>query len=178
MKLDVLQPTEIDAPWYAAGLAFTCQQCGNCCTGGPGYVWISDQEIERLAALLRLSRQQVLERFCRPIGDRVSLKETRNTAGQYDCVFLQDVKHKDGTVKRVCSVYEARPLQCRTWPFWDGVLASRQNWERAGERCHGINQGSRRFARQQIEALRDAIEWPDDPPTSKAAAVTAAPKSR
>jgi hypothetical protein len=43
MKLDVLET------WYADGLQFTCSQCGNCCTGGPGYVWMSKEEIVRLA---------------------------------------------------------------------------------------------------------------------------------
>lgn len=32
-------------PWYAPGLSFTCTQCGNCCTGEPGVVWVSDEEI-------------------------------------------------------------------------------------------------------------------------------------
>ena len=47
MKLDVIQ-SAADAPWFDQGLTFTCQQCGNCCTGGPGYVWISDEEIDRM----------------------------------------------------------------------------------------------------------------------------------
>ena len=43
------EKTDTNQPWYADGLSFTCTQCGNCCTGGPGYVWISDMEIDRLA---------------------------------------------------------------------------------------------------------------------------------
>ena len=41
MKLPVLEKSSDTSPWYAEGLKFTCSQCGNCCTGGPGYVWIS-----------------------------------------------------------------------------------------------------------------------------------------
>jgi hypothetical protein len=55
MKLDVIPPKE---PWYADGLSFTCTCCGNCCTGGPGFVWMDDQEIDRLAEHLRLSRDE------------------------------------------------------------------------------------------------------------------------
>ena len=168
MKLAVLQATE--APWYAEGLTFTCSQCGNCCTGAPGYVWISNEEISRLAKHLKMSRAKVIEKYCRRIGTRISLKENRTPQGNYDCIFLQEtkVRGRDGRshVKRGCTVYPVRPLQCRTWPFWDGLLASRENWKEAGKRCHGIDCGSRHFTREQIESLRDAADWPENPPTS------------
>src|SRR5690242_8349910 len=125
MQLDVIQ----NDVWYEQGLRFTCAQCGNCCTGGPGYVWISKEEIGRLAEFLKLPRERVSEQYCRPIGDKWSLKEIVR-AGQYDCVFLKEVRvaGKDGEVmqsKRVCEIYPVRPLQCRTWPFWEGVLATK-----------------------------------------------------
>jgi Fe-S-cluster containining protein len=173
MKLKVIQHADdacaTDAPWYADGLKFTCSQCGNCCTGAPGYVWVSDQELARLAAHLRLSVDDVIDRYGRRIGGRVSLKERRTPQGLYDCIFLQEVKVGRGAsarVKKVCSVYEVRPLQCRTWPFWEGNLASQKNWESAGKRCHGINAGARTFTRQEIEKLKDATDWPEKPPTS------------
>ena len=39
-----------DLPWYHAGLKFTCTQCGDCCSGTPGYVWVTNEEIVALAA--------------------------------------------------------------------------------------------------------------------------------
>ena len=45
MKLDVLNSDSEAQPWYAAGLQFGCTECGNCCAGAPGYVWISTEEI-------------------------------------------------------------------------------------------------------------------------------------
>ena len=169
MKLDVLPEKD---PWYADGLTFTCTQCGNCCTGGPGYVWISDVEIDRLAEHLKLPRADVLATYCRKVGGRVSLKERRTPQGQYDCIFLKEQKLGGGqgrppVVKRFCSIYPVRPLQCRTWPFWDGNLASKENWDHAAKRCHGINRGPREFTREQIEALRDANDWPQQAPSSK-----------
>ena len=161
-KLNVLPQAQ---PWYADGLKFQCTQCGNCCTGGPGYVWISDTEIERLAEHLRLSREVVLERFCRRVGDRYSLQEGRNARGEYDCVFLREIPAEAGAAgqvaqsRRVCGIYEARPLQCRTWPFWDGNLASSENWRRAAHRCPGIDQG-KLHDRAHVEAMRDAKDWP------------------
>jgi uncharacterized protein len=42
-------------PWYRDGLAFACTGCGDCCTGAPGYVWVTRAEIEAMAAALGLA---------------------------------------------------------------------------------------------------------------------------
>ena len=173
MKLDVIPDRSAQPrPWYAEGLRFTCQQCGNCCTGGPGFVWISREEIIRLAEYLKLTPQQTVERYCRKIDGKFSLREHRNARGEYDCIFLkeQPVPRVDGDervthTKRICTVYPVRPLQCRTWPFWSENLKSRQMWEQSGRRCPGMNVG-RNYSQKQIEALRDAKDWPKRAPTS------------
>src|SRR5204862_2902485 len=92
MKLEVLEGQDADERWYADGLKFTCSQCGNCCTGGPGFVWISKQEIVRLAEHLKITAEQVVERYCRKIDGRFSLKERRTPAGNYDCIFLKEIE--------------------------------------------------------------------------------------
>ena len=167
MKLQVV-------PWYEEGLTFTCSQCGNCCTGPAGYVYASDEEIQRLAEFLKLSQEQVVEKYCRRVHGKLSFREKRGPGG-WDCIFLEEISARrrpagsDREItytKRICTVYPVRPLQCRTWPFWDGNLASRQNWDLAAERCPGMNHGKRHFTREQIEALRDATDWPDAPPSS------------
>jgi hypothetical protein len=174
MKLDVLQETNGKGPWYAEGLQFTCSQCGNCCTGGPGFVWIGREEIVRLAAFLKTTPQDVVEKYCRKVDGRFSLTEFRNAAGNYDCVFLKEEKvttasptgEKVVHTRRQCTVYDVRPLQCRTWPFWPENLLNKKTWDQAAKRCHGMNHGHRHFAREQIEAIRDAPDWPQNPPTS------------
>jgi len=152
MKLQVVQP------WYHEGLSFGCTQCGNCCTGGPGYVWISEEEIGRLAGFLKISPEETVEKYCRKLSGGISLQERRSAAGLYDCVFLK----ADSQGRRTCSVYEVRPLQCRTWPFWTGNLADKESWERAGNRCPGIGKG-KSYSQKQIEGLRDASDWPQNP---------------
>ena len=178
MNLKVVQPAAQEKPWYAGGLTFTCTQCGNCCTGGPGFVWITVEEIRRLAEFLRLSPEETVERYCRKIDGKFSLKESRNR-GSYDCIFLREEKAARGGktaeghdeavchTKRSCAMYSVRPLQCRTWPFWDSNLESPERWRFAAERCHGMNNGPRRFTLKQIEAIRDAADWPKNPPSSK-----------
>jgi len=99
----------MEQPWYRDGLRFQCTQCGNCCTGAPGYVWVNQQEIEALAAAVGETDLAVFEaKYVRKVGTRKSLKEF----GNGDCVFF------DGQTRR-CTVYAQRPRQCRTWPFWD-----------------------------------------------------------
>ena len=173
MKLDVLQQGGTE-PWYADGLQFTCSQCGNCCTGGPGYVWISREEITRLATFLKTTPQAVVEKYCRKINGQFSLNEYRNAAGNYDCVFLKEEKvvatsptgERTVHTRRQCTVYGVRPLQCRTWPFWPENLTNKRTWDHAAKRCHGMNHGHRHFTREQIESIRDSRDWPDNPPTS------------
>ena len=142
--------------WYRDGLSFSCTQCGNCCTGAPGYVWISEVEIARLAEHLKITPDEVVEKYCRKLGERISLKERRSPEGNYDCIFL---KEDETTKKRICTVYPVRPLQCRTWPFWDGNLMNRESWQRASKRCPGMDRG-KKYSLEQIESLRTAEDWP------------------
>src|SRR6478752_4618903 len=94
-------------PWYKDGLRFECTQCGDCCTGAPGYVWVNREEIADLAQEMDLSVPEFETRFVRQVGIRKSLIEFANG----DCVFFDAQARK-------CTVYNARPRQCRTWPFW------------------------------------------------------------
>ncbi len=68
--------------------------------------------------------------------------------------------------RRVCGIYEARPLQCRTWPFWPENLDTKQAWAAETRKCPGMNTG-RHYTRGQIEAVRDAADWPAQGPGSK-----------
>lgn len=171
MKLNVL-PSQTES-WFADGLRFTCTQCGNCCTGEPGFIWISIEEVQRLAKFLRIDPQEVVDRYCRKIDGKLSLRERRNSHGQHDCIFLKEVKgsHQSPNgqqmshTRRVCTIYPARPLQCRTWPFWAENLQDESRWQRAAQRCPGMNSG-KSYTHEQIVALRDARDWPDEAPTS------------
>ena len=60
--------------------------------------------------------------------------------------------------KAICSVYEARPMQCRTWPFWKVNLASRQAWEsvKKATPCPGMGSGTL-VSIERIRIQRDAL---------------------
>lgn len=136
--------------WYGSGLRFACSQCGNCCTGPPGYVWVTREEIRRISVYLGREDDWLAREHLRRIGFRHSLVEKANG----DCVFLVST----GNGHRGCSIYPVRPLQCRTWPFWTQNLTSPSAWAAAGEVCPGMNNG-RRFTVEEIEAIRLKDSW-------------------
>jgi uncharacterized protein len=135
-----------DLPWYHAGLRFTCTQCGDCCTGAPGHVWVNSEEIAALAALIGLSSDDFEDQYVRRVGTRKSLKEFPSG----DCVFF------DGQTRK-CTVYGARPRQCRTWPFWDSNLASPANWKQTCTVCPGSGKG-KLHQLEEIEAQRGVVK--------------------
>jgi Fe-S-cluster containining protein len=116
-------------PWYRDGLRFQCTQCGDCCTGAPGYVWVTQEEIDALAAKLGMDADTFERSYVRRVGVRRSLVEFPNG----DCVFLDS--------QRRCTVYDARPQQCRTWPFWESNLKTPQAWKQTCEACPGCGRG-------------------------------------
>ena len=128
-----------DRPWFADGLRFTCTQCGDCCTGAPGYVWVTQAEIADLAAETGLDPAEFEKRYVRRVGVRKSLVEF----GNGDCVFFNNQSRK-------CSVYGARPRQCRTWPFWNSNLKSPATWKETCRVCPGSGQGQLITAEQII----------------------------
>ena len=123
-------------PWYAPGLSFSCTGCGGCCTGPPGYVWFDAAEGRALAKRLGVTEREFLSLYAEEKlgpGNGWSLTEVVRD-GNYDCVFLKP----DGRGGRGCSVYEDRPTQCRTWPFWESNLTSPRAWQQAAEHCAGM----------------------------------------
>jgi Fe-S-cluster containining protein len=120
-----------DQPWFRDGLRFQCTQCGDCCTGAPGYVWVNKAEIQALAAKFSMTVEAFEAEYVRDVGARKSLVEYPNG----DCVFFDSAARK-------CTVYDARPRQCRTWPFWKSNLKTPKAWAETCEVCPGSGKGN------------------------------------
>lgn len=129
-------------PWYKDGLQFECSQCGDCCSGAPGFVWVDDAEIETLAKRLEMELDAFERKFVRQVGVRKSLVEYPDG----DCIFLDPDS-------RGCTVYEDRPVQCRTWPFWNSNLSNRREWKETCRVCPGSGTG-RLYTLEEIEVRR------------------------
>ena len=116
----------MDDPWFSDGLRFKCTGCGKCCTGSPGYVFLSEMDLDRLAEHFQLTPREFAEKYTRLVDGQYALTDQPNT----DCVFLKDNR---------CTVYEARPVQCKTFPWWLYNLRDPEDWKHAAERCEGID---------------------------------------
>lgn len=133
-----------EEPWYKEGLRFGCTQCGQCCTGSPGYVWLEDKEIEAIAAHLQITPELFVSRYTRKVGGRLALLEHPRT---YDCVFLKE---------RKCQIYQERPRQCRTFPWWPEHLHSAKDWEEVKLRCEGVNHPEAPLI--SLQTIREQLE--------------------
>ena len=100
---------------------------------------MNEREVRELADFLNLSLHDFQKRFCRILDSGIQLKDK----GESDCIFLEN---------NCCMVYEARPLQCRTFPFWPENLKSAYRWNLVKLECPGIDQGEL-FSFEQIQTL-------------------------
>lgn len=125
--------------FYSAGIRFECTGCGQCCKtrGSYSYIYVTLEERRRLATHLRMKTAAFTRRYCEKTAGLFHLREPAK-----DCAFLQGER---------CSVYEARPGQCRTWPFWPENM-SRTVWANEVKRdCPGVGVG-RLYSVAEIEA--------------------------
>lgn len=129
-------------PWYRDGLRFACTGCGKCCTGAPGYVWVTPDEITAIAAYLGIERELFCQEYVREVDGRLSLTESSET---YDCAFLEGAR---------CRIYPVRPSQCSTFPWWPQNLRTPQAWRDAAAGCEGISPDAPLVSAQEIDAQR------------------------
>lgn len=105
-----------------------CKKCGgNCCIGESGYIWLSPKEKEGMAKFLDLNVDEFTKKYLTKVGYKYSIKE-KSFNGGYACVFFDEKRLR-------CGVYEARPNQCRTFPFWDYFKTRIRELERE---CPGV----------------------------------------
>ena len=116
-------------PWWMEGVVFQCQpNCGRCCDEPGGIVYLTKDDAKRLAEHHAIEVKEWLERDCQTTLDgRFILDSDAETD---ICIYL-DSDNK-------CTVYEARPDQCRAYPWWIENLASKRTWSRTMDECPGI----------------------------------------
>ena len=131
--------------WFDRGVCFSCTGCGHCCSGEPGFVFLSDEEVNSISSFLEMKRDDFLTAFTRLI-DRGSYYEVSlRERADYSCVFLKDNR---------CEIYPVRPLQCLTYPFWDYLMKDRALYENEKSECPGIGVGERHTGDEIREKLR------------------------
>ena len=128
--------------WWSDGIRFECQGSGKCCMsrGQYGYVYLTLEDRQRLARHFGISTAEYTRTHCQKDEDlfRIGYEKASD-----DCVYLKGAG---------CTVYEARPTQCRTWPFWPEVMTAK-TWSKEVETfCPGIGKG-RLYSAAEISAI-------------------------
>jgi Fe-S-cluster containining protein len=108
--------------------ADACVSCGGkCCIGESGYIWVDEEEILTFAKFFNMKKEEFILQYLRKINSCYTLKEVEFQNG-YACIFF-DEKIMG------CSVYNVRPNQCRTFPFWNYFKNRKKELE---DECIGI----------------------------------------
>ncbi len=141
--------------FYKDGLCFECQRCSFCCGHSPGYVYLSQRDLLALCKFFKMSVKEFVAVHCRwadyYYGDKVlALLEKNN----YDCELWNNG----------CTAYEARPVQCSTYPFWSWMIKDRKTWDECSKDCPGMNKG-RLWTFEEIE--RNKISYEINRPLKK-----------
>ncbi len=106
-----------------------CNGCGGaCCIGESGYIWVNFDEIKAIANELNLSIDEFSQKYLLRAKNRYSLKEYYDTELKYACIFF------DKTTRR-CKIYNVRPTQCKTFPFWKDF---KDNIDELIQECPGV----------------------------------------
>lgn len=124
--------------WWQDGIRFECQGSGKCCVsrGEYGFVYLTLEDRRRLAKHFRVATREFTRRYCVKEDGLWVLKDFTRA-----CTFLEGKR---------CGVYEARPTQCRTWPFWPEVMNAKA-WDREVKAfCPGVGRG-RLWSQEEIE---------------------------
>ena len=134
-----------DKPWWSKGIRFECQGSGRSCVshGEFGNVYLTLEDRQRMAKVLKMSVSRFTRKYCERIGGIYRLKEQK---ADKSCTFLEEKK---------CQIYEGRPTQCRTWPFWPEVMGAKLWKKEVADFCPGVGRGkiySELEIRNQLEA--------------------------
>lgn len=136
--------TQMPYCFYKDGLRFECQRCSFCCGHSPGFVYLSYADLDNLCSHFKMSRREFIEKYCRWVNyyggvEVLSLLEKKN----WDCILWENG----------CSAYDARPVQCRTYPFWSWMVENKAMWDDCAKDCPGMNKG-RLWTRGEIDSER------------------------
>ncbi len=88
-----------------------CSSCSaKCCKGSSGNIWVTADDIYNICKFLGINPIDGVISFFEKRDNRYSIRE-QQLDDDYRCLFLNNINK--------CSIYAVRPLQCRTFPFWE-----------------------------------------------------------
>ncbi len=131
--------------FFDEGIRFECQQCGVCCTGSPGTIYVDKSELSSIAKFLKITVKDFKKKYLYPFKNSFSIRE--HSDGR--CFFYEDG----------CRIYPVRPGQCSSYPFWFTNLRSEKNWQSVSETCRGVGQGRLHSKKKILGIVQTTFPW-------------------
>ena len=119
---------------------FTClPNCSNCCQISDGFVFLSEDEAEKIAEYLETDIDELYKWFIKKVENKLFLIDGEDER----CIFIEDNR---------CLIYPVRPQQCRDYPFWPEIISSKERWKKEKSVCPGIGKG-KTYSAEAIEKI-------------------------
>jgi Fe-S-cluster containining protein len=132
--------------WWSEGVRFQCQGSGKCCLsrGQYGFVYLTLKDRKKIAEFFKIPTREFTEKYCdKDKNGNFHLIEKKM---QDNCMFLKGSR---------CGIYEARPTQCRTWPFWPEVMGAKTWAKEVAAFCPGVGKGPVVPVEKILEQLKE-----------------------
>lgn len=142
--------------WFKDGVQFECTGCGKCCeatleeSGQSPVTTFTREEARRIAKYLGLTVSAFMEHHTEIENGILTLNWviSESPTCYMHCTFYNPITHQ-------CGIHEVKPHQCRTFPYWPSMLASRESWNEQKALCEGINQGPLITESELLAKLKD-----------------------
>ncbi len=129
------------------GIRFECQPgCTSCCRE-QGFIYLTEDDVDRAARFLGMAASDFEERYVYRTRHLRRLRSLRVAR----CPFLRDFG---------CAINDAKPTQCRLYPFWPELVDRPANLHRALAHCPGLGKGeviSLEIAQERAAEMRAAF---------------------
>lgn len=113
---------------------FSCTRCGLCCSSGPNVV-LTVYDVCRIAKYMGVKWRDLVGKYIYAVvADYVPVIVLRGLGDK--CVFL-----KTQSRLTTCSIYPARPMRCRLYPFLP-IAPRESNKLEVSSRCPGVKTGN------------------------------------
>lgn len=148
-------------------MRFSCLKCGNCCRDKKTVVTLTHKDIIRIAEFLGFDERRLVKdvlvfyQVDESLKKLLAFPSVETFKGEAiiglrkredgSCIFLQG---------NLCSIYPARPMTCRTFPF---TFSVKDGWLKYGvatkakELCPGLNEGEEVDENQLAELGLSAV---------------------
>ena len=116
--------------------------CSECCRQ-VGFVYLTEDNLRRAAAFLRLSVAAFERKYVYRTRHLLRLRKPRGS----QCHFLRE---------RGCAIHPVKPTQCAAFPFWPELVDHPRAWKKTAAYCPGIGKG-RLIQIQSVQAQAEEM---------------------